>query len=234
MKKIVALTGAGISAESGLATFRDSGGLWEGYDVMEVASIEGWHKNPEKVLDFYNKRRKQAAEATPNAAHKALVRLEDKFEVTIITQNIDNLHEKAGSSHVIHLHGELSKARSSVNDQLIYDIGVNDIRPGDLCEAGSQLRPHIVWFGEPVPMMEAAAAESSGADIYLIIGTSLAVYPAAGLTGFVPEGSPVYVINPDLTPVPSRRNMHYIREKAGKGTPGLISRLLNDGNNNEP
>ncbi len=226
MQKIVVLSGAGISAESGLATFRDSGGLWEGHDVMEVASIEGWHRNPSVVLDFYNKRRKQAAEAKPNEAHLAVARLERKFDVTVITQNVDNLHEKAGSSKIIHLHGELSKARSSVDETLIYDIKDREIHIGDNCDKGSQLRPHIVWFGEMVPMMESAAVESSTADIYLVIGTSLVVYPAAGLLDYVPVDTPVYVINPDRTQISARRDVRYITEKAAKGTSELVEQLL--------
>lgn len=226
MKKIVVLSGSGISAESGLATFRDSGGLWEGYDVMEVASIEGWMRNPGKVLDFYNERRKQLANAQPNDAHYALVRLEDKFGVTIITQNVDDLHEQAGSSNVIHLHGELKKVRSSVDENLIYDIGSGEIHMGDTCDKGSQLRPHIVWFGELVPMMEVAAKESTEADIYLVIGTSLAVYPAAGLLDYVPADTPIYVINPERTQLPPRHYVHYIREKAARGTSELVEELL--------
>lgn len=228
MKKVVVLTGAGISAESGLATFRDSGGLWEGHDVMEVASIEGWVRNPGKVLDFYNKRRKQAVDAQPNEAHYALAKLEERYDVTIITQNVDNLHEQAGSSHVIHLHGELTKARSTSDEKLIYDIGDREIHLGDTCEKGSQLRPHIVWFGEMVPMMEVAAAESSETDIYLVIGTSLVVYPAAGLLDYVPVESPIYVINPEKTPASSRRDVHYVLEKAAKGTSELVVQLLQE------
>jgi len=227
MKKIVVLSGAGISAESGLATFRDSGGLWEGHDVMEVASIEGWRRNPSVVLDFYNKRRKQAAQAQPNEAHLAVARLEKKFDVVVITQNVDNLHEKAGSTKVIHLHGELNKARSSIDESLIYDIKDREIHIGDKCGKGSQLRPHIVWFGEMVPMMEIAAAESAEADIYLVIGTSLVVYPAAGLLDYVPVDSPIYVINPERTQVPARRDVRYITEKAAKGTSELVEQMLN-------
>ena len=228
MKKVVVLSGAGISAESGLATFRDSGGLWEGHDVMEVASTEGWMRNPGKVLDFYNKRRKQAVDAQPNTAHYALARLEEGYDVTIITQNVDNLHERAGSSHVIHLHGELTKARSTADEKLIYDIGDREIHLGDTCEKGAQLRPHIVWFGEMVPMMEVAAEESSEADIYLVIGTSLVVYPAAGLLDYVPVDSPIFVINPEKTTVPARRDIHYILEKAARGTLELVDQLLTE------
>ncbi|HFC01178.1 MAG TPA: NAD-dependent deacylase, partial [Phaeodactylibacter sp.] len=171
-KKIVVLTGAGISAESGIKTFRDSGGLWEGHDVMEVASPEGWSRNQALVLDFYNKRRAQLLEVKPNAAHLALVDLEKKYEVHIVTQNVDDLHERAGSSHVVHLHGELLKVRSVGNERLVYDWA-KDLNKGDLCEEGHQLRPHIVWFGEQVPMLEVAASIASTADIIIIVGTSM-------------------------------------------------------------
>lgn len=195
MEKVVVLTGAGISAESGIKTFRDAGGLWEGYDVMEVASPGGWQKNPALVLDFYNHRRRQLKEVLPNAAHHALVELESKYQVHIITQNVDDLHERAGSKQVIHLHGELLKARSSVDETLVYHWE-NDIQIGDTCELGSQLRPHIVWFGEMVPMLENAAIEIRDADLVLIVGTSMQVYPAAGLVGFAPFSSDIYYIDP--------------------------------------
>ena len=195
-KKLVVLSGAGISAESGIKTFRDSGGLWEGYDIMEVATPEGWKKNKELVLDFYNQRRKQALEARPNEAHQILAGLENDFEVSIITQNVDNLHEKAGSAKVIHLHGELFKSRSTVDEKLVYDVEGWEIKPGDKCEKGSQLRPHIVWFGEMVPMMEHAVKEALAADIFVVVGTSLAVYPAAGLIDYVPGEVPKYIIDP--------------------------------------
>ena len=194
-KKIVALTGAGISAESGLKTFRDSGGLWEGYDVMEVATPEAWHKNPDLVLKFYNLRRAQLKEVEPNYAHKALSLLEDEYDVHVVTQNVDNLHERAGSSKVLHLHGELTKVRSSFDEDLIYHWE-DDLNPGDLCDKGHQLRPHIVWFGEAVPMLGIAAGIVSQADILLIIGTSLQVYPAAGLVSYAPN-SQIYYVDPE-------------------------------------
>lgn len=193
-KKLVILTGAGISAESGLKTFRDSDGLWEGHDVYEVASPAGWAKNPELVLDFYNLRRKDIAAALPNAAHTGLAELESDFEVQIITQNIDDLHERGGSTRVLHLHGEIFKMRSITNDHNIYDTE-GDIRFGDLAPDGGQLRPHIVWFGEPVPMIEPAAEFTAEADIFVVIGTSLLVYPAAGLLGLAPEKIPKFIID---------------------------------------
>jgi NAD-dependent deacetylase len=216
MKKIVVLTGSGISAESGLKTFRDSGGLWEEYNVMDVASIEGWYKNPELVLDFYNQRRKQLKSAEPNGAHIGLAELQKDFDVQIITQNIDDLHERAGSRKVLHLHGELNKARSSRDDNYIVDITGKDIHMGDLCPRGSQLRPFIVWFGEAVPAMEEAIKMTSTADIFVVIGSSLNVYPAAGLVDYVPHGAKIYLIDPKDVD----RNIHgciHIKEKAVKG-----------------
>ena len=215
-KKIVALTGAGISAESGISTFRDSGGLWEQYDVMEVASIEGWRKNPQLVQRFYNERRKQLAEVEPNAAHRILAQLEKNFDVTVVTQNVDNLHERAGSSKIIHLHGELTKARSSINPNLIVDIGYRPIEWGEKASDGSQLRPHIVWFGEAVPMIETAADTVAEADILVIIGTSLNVYPAAGLVGYAARNASIYLIDPNEVSY-SGRNVTVIREKATIG-----------------
>lgn len=194
-EKIVVLTGAGMSAESGITTFRDAGGLWEGHDVMQVASPEGWARNRELVLDFYNQRRRQLKTVAPNAAHHALRELEEKYEVVIITQNVDNLHERAGSSRIIHLHGELCKARSTTHPHLIYDW-TEDIRPGDCCEHGSQLRPHIVWFGEAVPEIERAARELSDAHYVIIIGTSMQVYPAAGLVYYAPPDARIYYVDP--------------------------------------
>ncbi len=226
-EKIVVLTGAGISAESGITTFRDSGGLWEQHDIMDVATYEAWQRNMEMVLGFYNQRRKQLYDVTPNAAHDALVKLESKFDVHIVTQNVDDLHERAGSSKVMHLHGELKKVRSSVDESLVYELDGWELKPGDLCEKGSQLRPHIVWFGEPVPMIPEAAELSSQADIYLIIGTSLNVYPAAGLIDYVRPGVPVYLIDPGDLEVSYIRNLTFIREKASTGTPKLVDRLLN-------
>src|SRR5690606_12179567 len=183
MEKIAVLTGAGISAESGIKTFRDADGLWEGHDVNEVATPEGWRRNMELVLDFYNQRRRQLFEVEPNNAHLALAALEDRFEVSIITQNVDNLHQRAGSTKVIHLHGELLKARSSVDPKLIFDWE-EDIKLGDLCKHQQQIRPHIVWFGEAVPMLEKAVEIVSEADIIMVIGTSMQVYPAAGLLDY--------------------------------------------------
>ncbi len=226
MKKITVLTGAGVSAESGINTFRDAGGLWEGHDVMEVASPQGFAKNPELVLDFYNQRRKQLQEVSPNRAHFALAELENKFEVTIITQNVDDLHERAGSSTVIHLHGELLKMRSTQNERSILDCG-GDINLGDLCEQGHQLRPHIVWFGEAVPLLEEAAAVTQSADIIIIIGTSMQVYPAAGLVDYAKEGTPIYFIDPK--PSVSKYdydNLTIISKRAVQGVPDLVSILI--------
>jgi NAD-dependent deacetylase len=226
MNKIVVLTGAGISAESGLATFRDSGGLWEGHSVMDVATPEGWAKDPKLVLKFYNDRRKIALDAKPNAGHTALVDLEKHFDVQIITQNVDNLHEKAGSTKVLHLHGELSKARSSKNDKLIYDIGDGHINLGDLAEDGSQLRPHIVWFGEGVPAIEEAATLAFDADIFIVVGTSLQVYPAASLIQFVPNDSPKFILDPNIPDISKGKNMEFIAQKASIGMPELAKKLI--------
>lgn len=227
MKKLVVLTGSGISSESGLKTFRDSGGLWENYDVMEVASYAGWIKNMELVLRFYNERRVQLKNAVPNAAHLGLVELEKHFDVRIITQNVDNLHEKAGSTHVLHLHGILTQARSSTDPDLIYDIGYEPIYLGDTCEKGSQLRPNIVWFGEAVPAIEQAAILASEADIFIVIGTSMVVYPAAGLIDYVSKDTPVFLIDPNDVTVPAFRHVHFIREKAGAGMALLQEKLMN-------
>lgn len=224
MKKVVVLTGAGISAESGISTFRDANGLWEGHDVMEVASPMGWERNMELVLDFYNKRRRQLKQVEPNAAHKALKDLEEKYEVHIITQNVDDLHEKSGSSNVIHLHGELKKVRSTFNDDLVLDWE-DDLNVGDFCEHNHQLRPHVVWFGEAVPMMEPAMEITSRADILMIIGTSMQVYPAAGLLDFAPTGIPVYFIDPKPS-VPESRNLKVYAEKASTGVPRVVKDLL--------
>ena len=198
MKKIVILTGAGISAASGLKTFRDSNGLWENHKIEDVATPHAWKSNPELVLDFYNKRRLQASKAFPNKAHLSLVELENFFDVTIITQNVDNLHERAGSTKVIHLHGELIKARSSGNPSLIYDIGSNKIEIGDLCDEGHQLRPHIVWFGEEVPMITSVIPFFQVAEIVIVIGTSLSVYPASGLIDYASVAD-CYYIDPNLS-----------------------------------
>lgn len=224
MKKVVVLTGAGISAESGIRTFRDADGLWEGHDVMEVASLIGWERNMELVLDFYNKRRRQLKEVAPNAAHKALKDLEEKYEVYIITQNVDDLHERAGSTNVIHLHGELKKVRSTFNEELVMDWE-DDLNPGDFCEHHHQLRPHVVWFGEAVPMMEPAMNITFKADILMIIGTSMQVYPAAGLLDLAPEGISVYFIDPKPS-VTESKNLKIYAEKASVGVPRVVQELL--------
>lgn len=225
---IVVLTGAGMSADSGLKTFRDSDGLWEGHDVMEVASIEGWQRNPDLVLDFYNQRRKQSWSAKPNDGHLALAKLEEHFKVSIITQNVDSLHEKAGSSNVIHLHGELKNVRSTIDENLVYNYKDKPILKGDLCEKGGQLRPDIVWFGEPVPMIETAAEIVSTADIFIIIGTSLVVYPAAGLVSFVPLDVPVYQIDPGSLQSYFNVKVTHIKETSARGTPKLVEKLINE------
>lgn len=228
MKHIVVLTGAGISAESGVKTFRDAGGLWEGYRIEEVATPQAWKRNPTLVLDFYNQRRKQAFEAKPNAAHFALVELEKHFKVSIITQNVDDLHERAGSAHVLHLHGELFKARSTANESLVYPINGVELNIGDKCELGSQLRPHIVWFGEPVPMIEKAIEITQKADIFLIIGTSLVVYPAAGLVEYTSAHTPIYVIDPHLPNLKSRKNLFLFEENATTGVVKVVKQLLEE------
>jgi NAD-dependent deacetylase len=226
MKKMVVLTGAGISAESGLRTFRDMGGLWEQYDVMQVASIDGWYKNPELMINFYNDRRHQLEHAEPNAGHIAFAELEKYFDVTIITQNVDNLHERAGSTKIIHLHGELTKIRSSKNENEIIDIGYNDLHWGDKSKDGSQLRPYIVWFGEAVPMIEPAAEIASQADIFVVAGTSLNVYPAAGLIDYIEPGTPVFLIDPNEVYVNRRHDVTVIKENASVGVPLLKDILI--------
>lgn len=228
MKKLVVLTGAGMSAESGIATFRDSGGLWDKYPVEQVATPEAFNADPELVLEFYNVRRRELLKAKPNKGHYALAELEKYFDVTIVTQNIDNLHEQAGSTKVLHLHGELMKSRSVADDTLIYDIDPkdSDLHIGMKCERGFQLRPHIVWFGEAVPMISEAAEISEMADIYVIIGTSMNVYPAAGLLGYVARSVPVYLINPKDVHV-SRPDVHHIMKGASEGMKELTEILLN-------
>lgn len=226
-KNIVVLTGAGISAESGIPTFRDANGLWEGHDVMEVASIEGWHKNPVLVQEFYNLRRKTALAAKANAAHYALVELESAYQVSIITQNVDLLHEQAGSSHIIHLHGRLDQAKSSIDDRLVYPIIGDEIKMGDLCEKGSQLRPNIVWFGEAVPAIEEAVALVSEADILIIVGTSLQVYPAAGLKEFAPNYCQIFLIDKKIAKNATLRNVQCFEEAATVALPKLVEQLLN-------
>ncbi len=226
MKKIVVLSGAGISAESGIKTFRDAGGLWEGYDVMDVASPEGWAKDRKLVLDFYNERRKSALAAEPNQGHKIIANLERDFDVTIITQNVDNLHERAGSSKVLHLHGELFKSRSITDPNLIYDIEGWALNLGDTCEKGAQLRPHIVWFGEMVPMMDIAIQTTLIADLFIVIGTSLQVYPAAGLLEYAPESIPKFIIDPNMPTVQHRTNLHLIDEIGSVGMKKVQEILL--------
>jgi NAD-dependent deacetylase len=222
MKKIVVLSGAGISAESGLKTFRDSDGLWENYRIEEVATPMAWRKNPQLVLDFYNQRRKQTLNAKPNEAHIALAKLQEKFEVVILTQNIDDLHERAGSKNVIHLHGEILKSRSSLNQDLIYSC-LDEIKLGDCCELGTQLRPHIVWFGEAVPLMEDAIREVMSADIFIVVGTSLVVYPVAGLVQYVKEDAQKFVVNPETQ---SLKGFKVIQSRASEGVPVIVEQLI--------
>jgi NAD-dependent deacetylase len=226
MKHLVILTGAGMSAESGIRTFREAGGLWEEYDVMEVASPMGWAKDRDLVLRFYNERRTQLGSCKPNEGHKGIAALEKYFNVHVITQNIDNLHERAGSTKIFHLHGELTKARSTADPSLIYDIGYNDIRPGDKCEKGSQLRPHIVWFGEAVPMMDEAVRITSSADIFVVIGSSLNVYPAAGLIEYAPAQASLWLIDPNDVIIPINRKVEVIKDKASTGVAILTKNLL--------
>jgi len=227
MKKIVVLTGAGISAESGIKTFRDAGGLWEGHDVMEVASPEGFRKNPELVLEFYNQRRRQLNEVEPNQGHKNLVKLEEFYEVNIVTQNVDDLHERAGSTNIIHLHGQLRQVRSIDNSNEIYDWE-EDLVLGDQTKNGSQLRPHIVWFGEAVPMIEKAAILVEQADVLVIIGTSMQVYPAAGLVDFTQPNVPIYFIDPkpNFNPNYYDNEINIIEKGASAGTEELLKRLI--------
>jgi NAD-dependent deacetylase len=225
-KRLVVLTGAGISAESGIKTFRDSDGLWEGHNVLDVATPEGWQKNPALVLDFYNQRRKQLREVAPNLGHQILAELENYFEVHIITQNVDDLHERAGSSNVLHLHGELLKVRSSTDINYILDWTI-DLNLSDLDPKGNQLRPHIVWFGEEVPALEEALKITEQADIFIVIGTSLKVYPAAGLMEFTNPKTPVYYIDPKPIQIPNLRNqLVVIPEVASEGMIILKKRLL--------
>jgi NAD-dependent deacetylase len=226
MKKLVVLTGAGISAESGIKTFRDSGGLWEGHKVEDVATPEAWIRNQELVLDFYNQRRKQAREVKPNRGHEILVELEKHFEVTIITQNVDDLHERAGSTRVLHLHGSLFESRSTKNPALVYPIEGWQLKVGDVCELGSQLRPNIVWFGEAVPMIEVAAEISGKADIFLVVGTSMVVYPAAGLIDYVPDRVKKYVVDPKKPEILHVPNLEFIAECASTGMEKVKAYLL--------
>lgn len=226
-RKLTILSGAGISAESGVKTFRDAGGLWEGHDVMEVASPQGWRNNPEMVLDFYNQRRRQLKEVEPNAAHRAVAYLQEEYDVTVVTQNVDDLHERGGSQHIVHLHGELLKARSTLDESLIYHWP-DDLNWGDTCEKGSQLRPHIVWFGEAVPMLQVAAENVYDSDVVVIVGTSMQVYPAAGLIGFAQPHAKVFYIDPDPHlnfELQGTRQLEVIAEKATVGMQMLLEKI---------
>ena len=228
MKKIVVMTGAGVSAESGIRTFRDSNGLWEDHEVMDVASPEGWARDREMVLRFYNARRAQLKEVSPNAAHKAIRDLEEHFDVRVITQNVDDLHEQAGSSRVLHLHGELKKVRSTFDETLVYDW-TEDLNIGDLCDDGHQLRPHIVWFGEAVPMLSEAIHQTKQADIVIIVGTSLQVYPAASLFSYAKSSAPVYYVDPhpaSTMETQGRDNFETITDTAVNAVPVLAERLI--------
>jgi len=233
-KKLVILTGAGISAESGISTFRDSNGLWENHKVEDVASPDGWKANPELVIEFYNQRRRQLATVEPNDGHKLLVKLEEKYDVYVITQNVDDLHERAGSSKILHLHGMLTSSKSSGNDKTVKDIGYDDIKIGDLCEEGFQMRPNIVWFGETVPYINTAEGLAYDADIFVIIGTSLVVYPAAGLIRHVHAPAPVYIIDPNDVPTKGIGWMRrkdcttFIKKSATEGVAELVEILLKD------
>jgi len=224
-ENLIVLTGAGISAESGLKTFRDSDGLWMGYDVYEVASPQGWQKNPELVLDFYNQRRKEVAKALPNAAHKAIADLQTDYNVIVITQNIDDLHERAGSKNVIHLHGEIFKMRSEKDENNFYEIK-DEIHFGEKAPDGFQLRPHVVWFGEPVPRIEEAAKMMITADVFILAGTSLNVYPAASLIDFLPQGIPKYIIDKNPPFIPPHHNFTVIKEPATQGVEEVKNRLF--------
>lgn len=225
-QKISVFTGAGISAESGLGTFRDSGGLWEKFKIEEVATPEAWNKNPEMVTEFYNMRRKQCYESKPNPAHFAIAQLEEKFVVEVITQNIDDLHERAGSSNIVHLHGEINKVKSSgPNAEREYFIQKDwEVKIGDFCPEGYQLRPHVVWFGEDVPMLEEAITRIEKADIVIVVGTSLNVYPAAGILSYAPSDASYYLIDPSEVNVP--RYFNVIRDSATKGVPELVEKLM--------
>jgi NAD-dependent deacetylase len=224
--KLVVLSGSGISAESGIPTFRDAGGLWEGYRVEDVATPEGWHKDNALVLEFYNQRRKKALEVKPNRGHEVLAELEEFFDVTIVTQNVDNLHERAGSSKVIHVHGSLFESRSTLDENLVYSIKGWELNLGEKCERGSQLRPNIVWFGEAVPLMEKAAHLASICEIFVVVGTSMVVYPAAGLIDYAPRFAPKFVIDPGTPELRSFPNLTIIQEKASTGMEKLKQILL--------
>lgn len=225
MKKLVILTGAGMSAESGIRTFRDSDGLWEEYNVMDVCTPEAWERNPQLVNQFYNERRKQLYETQPNPGHYGIADLEKDFNVQIITQNIDDLHERAGSTNILHLHGELRKVRSSKNPNLIYDLDGWELKYGTLCEDGSILRPHVVWFGEAVPNIEPAIDLVTKADILVIIGTSLAVYPASGLIHYAPSECPIFLIDPKIPESVRNRRIQFIEKGASEGVKILKEKL---------
>lgn len=228
MKKIVVLTGAGISAESGIPTFRDAGGLWEGHRVEDVATPEGWAKDRSLVLEFYNQRRKRALEVEPNKGHLILADLEKNFDVTVVTQNVDNLHERAGSSKVIHLHGSLFESRSTVDPALVYPIKGWQLSLGDKCEKGSQLRPNIVWFGEMVPMIEVAAGIAAEADVFIVAGTSMVVYPAAGLVDYVRAEVAKFVVDPNKPQLSYVQNVQYFTEMASTGLAKVRDILMKD------
>lgn len=223
--KIVVFSGAGMSAESGISTFRDNGGLWEKYNVYDVATPEAWHRNQELVLEFYNQRRKQLLEVKPNEAHKILARLKAEHQIQIVTQNIDDLHERAGSKDILHLHGELRKSQSTLNPDLVYPISSWELKKGDVCEKGSQLRPHVVWFGEAVPMMDKAETLVADCDLLIVIGTSLNVYPAASLLYSVKPTVPIYVIDPSPMDISSYKNCVHIQKTASEGLKKLIHDL---------
>ncbi len=225
MENIVVITGAGISAESGIETFRGQKGLWNKHRIEDVASPEGWERDKHLVLDFYNKRRREVLSVKPNLAHKALVELESKYNVTVVTQNIDNLHEKAGSRQVLHIHGEIMKSRSSTDPELIYDTQGNDIKLGDKCEKGSQLRPHVVWFGEQVPLYEKALEIVNAASKLLVVGTSLSVYPAASLINEAKENSEIVIVDHSITFMNNK--VRVINKKATVGVPEVVSKWLN-------
>jgi NAD-dependent deacetylase len=225
-KKLVILSGAGISAESGIATFRDSGGLWEGHRVEDVATPEGWRKDPLLVLDFYNQRRKKAIEVKPNRGHEIIAELQKEFDVSVVTQNVDNLHERAGSKKVIHLHGSLFESRSTKDESLVYPIKGWELKWGDTCEKGSQLRPNIVWFGEAVPLMEIATDLAASADIFVVVGTSMVVYPAAGLINYVPKKAPKFIVDPNTPAVSGFNNVEFIIDIASIGMEKVRQKIL--------
>jgi len=226
--KIVVFTGAGMSAESGIMTFRDMGGLWEQYDITEVASPIAWQKNPQLVMDFYNQRRKQLFECKPNKGHLLIAQLGKHFDVQIITQNVDDLHERAGSSKILHLHGELKKARSTADENLVYKMDHWELKMGDYCDKGAQLRPHIVWFGEAVPAMDKATLLIQQADIVLVVGTSLSVYPAAGLLNYIKDNVSIYVIDPGSPEFTPQQNINFIQKKASEGMEEVALELISN------